>query len=106
MKYKKETNSVNIALVRLERYYPYPEEQMKELLKSYKNAKEVVWAQEEPHNMGALTFLLFRLRKDLAEGQRLYTVSRAESASPAPGSNRVYTSTQKKLLEEAFGKFE
>jgi len=106
LKYRKEINIKNIALIRLERYYPYPSNEMKELLKSYKNAKEVIWAQEEPHNMGALTFLIFKLRRDLAEGQKLYTVSRAESASPAPGSNRVYTSTQKKLLEEAFGKLE
>ncbi len=105
LKHRNENNISNIAITRLERYYPYPSEEVKQLLKSYVNAKEVVWAQEEPHNMGALTFLVYKLKKDLAEGQKLFSVSREDSASPAPGSHRIYDTTQKKLLDEAFGTF-
>jgi 2-oxoglutarate dehydrogenase E1 component len=106
LKCRKEQGIENIAIARVERYYPYPEEEIKALLTSYSNAKEIVWAQEEPQNMGALGFIVLRLRRNLAEGQRLFTVSREESASPAPGSFKVYHETQNKLCDEAFGKFD
>ncbi|HJY62876.1 MAG TPA: 2-oxoglutarate dehydrogenase E1 component, partial [Ignavibacteria bacterium] len=105
-KYRKENNRNDTALVRIERYYPYPSERVKSVLHSYKNAKEVVWAQEEPYNMGALNFILLRLRKDFSEGQTLFAVSRKASAAPAPGSNKIYMDTQKQIIEEAFGSFE
>jgi 2-oxoglutarate dehydrogenase E1 component len=105
-KYRKENGINNTALVRIERYYPYPAETMKKVLSSYKNAKQVVWAQEEPYNMGALNFILLRLRRDFTEGQTLFTVSRKASAAPAPGSNRIYQETQKEIAAEAFGSFE
>jgi 2-oxoglutarate dehydrogenase E1 component len=106
LKYRKENNRDDTAIVRIERYYPYPSEKIRSILKSYRNAKEVVWAQEEPYNMGALNFILLRLRKDFAEGQTLFTVSRKASAAPAPGSHRIYQETQKQITEEAFGSFE
>jgi len=105
-RYRKDNHINDVALVRVERYYPYPSEKMKEVLHSYVNAKEVVWAQEEPYNMGALNFILLRLRRDFAEGQTLFTVSRKASAAPAPGSNKIYMQTQKQIVEEAFGPFE
>jgi len=109
MKCRKERNINDIALVRIERYYPYPSEEIKEILKSYSSAKEVVWAQEEPQNMGALNFIVLKLRRDIKElemEQKLYTVSREESASPAPGSFKVYKETQDRLCDEAFGEME
>ena len=105
LKHKKEYKLDDIAIARIERYYPYPKEEIREMLSAYSNASEVVWAQEEPENMGALNFLVLRLKRDLQHKQKLFSVSRAESASPAPGSYKVYSETQKKLLEEAFGKF-
>ena len=104
-KYRKENNITNTSIVRVERYYPYPSEEIKEAISSYKNAKEVVWVQEEPHNMGALLFMSYRLKRDLGDlnGERvLYGVSRDESPSPAPGSQTVFLETQKRLLIEAF----
>jgi 2-oxoglutarate decarboxylase len=94
-----------IALVRIERYYPYPDEEIREILNMYPDAKEIVWAQEEPQNMGALNYIVLKLRRDITKDQKLFTVSREESASPAPGSFKVYQETQKKLIVEAFGKF-
>jgi 2-oxoglutarate dehydrogenase E1 component len=105
LKYRKEHNRNDIAIVRIERFYPYPTEEMKRVLNSYSNAKEVVWAQEEPYNMGALNFILLRLRRDFAEGQVLYAVSRKASASPAPGSHKIFEDTQKQIVGEAFGEF-
>ncbi len=104
-KYRKENNITNTAIVRVERYYPYPSDEIKEVLKTYENAKEVVWAQEEPHNMGALIFMSYRLKRDLrnlGSNMTLYGVSRDESPAPAPGSHSVFEQTQKRLLVEAF----
>ncbi len=104
-KHRKENNITNAAIVRVERYYPYPSDEIKEVLKTYENAKEVVWAQEEPHNMGALIFMSYRLKRDLrnlGSNMTLYGVSRDESPAPAPGSHSVFEQTQKRLLVEAF----
>jgi 2-oxoglutarate dehydrogenase E1 component len=105
VKHRIENNITDTAIVRIERYYPYPSEEIKAILKTYTNAKEVVWAQEEPHNMGALIFMSYRLKRDLRElgsNMTLYGVSRDESPAPAPGSNHIFAQTQKRLLTEAF----
>lgn len=102
MKYKKEIKNSDTAIVRLEQYYPYRNNGMKEVLSSYKKANEVVWVQEEPRNMGAWNFLAILLNNDLAKGQKLYCVSKEESASPAEGSLSKFTETQKELIRLAF----
>jgi 2-oxoglutarate dehydrogenase E1 component len=104
-RYRKENKINDSAIIRIERYYPYPSDKIKEVLSSYPNAEEAIWAQEEPHNMGALIFMSYRLKRDLKElGSKmvLYGVSRDESPSPAPGSNTIYTQTQARLLKETF----
>jgi len=105
VKYRKENNINDTAVIRVERYYPYPSEEIKAVLKTYTNAVEVFWAQEEPHNMGALIFMSYRLKRDLRElggKMTLYGVSRDESPAPAPGSHSIFNQTQKRLLAEAF----
>lgn len=105
VKYRKEQNITDTAIVRIERYYPYPSDDIKALLKNYEKATELLWVQEEPHNMGALIFMSYRLKRDLRDiGSKmvLYGVSRDESPAPAPGSNTVFQETQKRLLKEAF----
>ncbi|MCX7877390.1 MAG: multifunctional oxoglutarate decarboxylase/oxoglutarate dehydrogenase thiamine pyrophosphate-binding subunit/dihydrolipoyllysine-residue succinyltransferase subunit [Ignavibacteria bacterium] len=107
-RYRRENNIKDIAIARIERYYPYPSEEIKSLISSYPNAKEIVWAQEEPHNMGALMFMTYRLKRDIRDlngVRQLFAVSRDDSPAPAPGSNSVYLETQKRLLNEAFGEF-
>lgn len=107
-KYRKEQNINDTAIVRIERYYPYPLNEIRDVIKKYENAKELVWAQEEPTNMGALIFMSYRLKRDLWAMDskiKLYCVSRDESPAPAPGSNAVYSETQMRLLREAFGEF-
>jgi 2-oxoglutarate dehydrogenase E1 component len=108
LKYRKENNINDVALVRVERYYPYPSDEIQAVLRNYENASELVWGQEEPTNMGALIYMSYRLKRDLwklGSKLKLYCVSRDESPAPAPGSNTVYMQTQKRLLEEAFGDF-
>ena len=75
----------DVALVRLEQYYPLPQEQLKAVLAQYPDA-ELVWAQEEPENMGAWPFICLELAKGLTPGRAISVASRPASASPATGS--------------------
>lgn len=104
IKYRKEKNITDAAIVRVEQYYPYKSDMMKEILSSYKNAEDVVWVQEEPENMGAWNFMALRLRKDISEWQKLYYVCREESASPAAGSMSKHIETQNELIRRSFSK--
>lgn len=92
----------NTAIVRLEQYYPFKEEQIKEIIRSYKNSTKLIWVQEEPRNMGAWNFLWHRLEEIKSANQKLICVSRSESASPAAGSARITQQQQEKLIKDAF----
>jgi len=89
----------NVALVRLEQMYPFPADDIKKIIKSYPNAKEVVWVQEEPENMGAYSYLL-RVWKS----EKWSLISRPESASPATGSHVQHDKEQHEILEKVFAK--
>jgi len=90
----------DVALVRVEQFYPFPEEPLKEVLARYRKAREFVWVQEESQNMGAWTFLEPRLR---ALGYPPEYVGRDASASPATGSRQVHLREQKEVVEAAIG---
>jgi multifunctional 2-oxoglutarate metabolism enzyme len=90
------------AIVRVEQFYPYPGDQIVEILERYPNASEVYWVQEEPVNMGAWAFIQPRLLGALPDRMRLNHVARFESASPATGSTKVHEQEQQELLESAF----
>jgi 2-oxoglutarate dehydrogenase E1 component len=89
------------ALVRLEQLYPFREHELLAVLRRYEHATELCWVQEEPANMGARTFIVPRL-KPLCGAMRFRAVSRAESASPATGSQKAHAIEQRALIEEAF----
>jgi 2-oxoglutarate dehydrogenase E1 component len=84
------------AIVRLEQLHPFPEKQLKAVLKKYKDAK-LVWAQEEPANMGAQSYIARMMPK-----YDLEFVSRKASASPATGYLKVHKVEQDKLVNKAF----
>jgi 2-oxoglutarate dehydrogenase E1 component len=94
----------DIAILRVEQYYPFPASEIAQQLKRYPDA-EVMWAQEEPENMGAWRFVGPRIgevledlgRKDV----RVRYAGRAEAASPATGYLSIHTRQQKQLVEEA-----
>ncbi len=102
LKFRDEHKIDDVAIVRMEQLYPYQSVMIKEILSGYSNAKDVVWVQEEPKNMGAWNFLASRLMNDLAPGQTLRYVGRPESASPAVGSSKKSTKQQIDLVEAAF----
>ena len=89
------------AIVRVEQLYPFPKDELTEIFERYPNATEIRWVQEEPENMGAWTFVHHRLRDGLDKRLTLTVAARAESASPATGSNRVHEQETRELLEKA-----
>jgi 2-oxoglutarate dehydrogenase E1 component len=91
----------HVAVVRLEQFYPFPLTALKEALARYKNAKELVWCQEEPRNMGGWSFMESRLESLLSQCERPRYVGRAESPSPATGSYAVHVKEQERLVNEA-----
>ena len=91
-----------VALVRVEQLYPWPEARIVEAIQGFERADRVVWAQEEPANMGAWTFVRERLQGLLRPHQKLAYAGRPASASPAAGSLRVHRDQQEALIAVAF----
>jgi 2-oxoglutarate dehydrogenase E1 component len=100
---KKPANAGNehVAIVRMEQFYPFPENRLREVLAKYPAAKQLVWAQEEPKNMGGWTFVEQRLENLLSACERPIYVGRAPSASPATGSYAIHQAEQARLVAEA-----
>jgi 2-oxoglutarate dehydrogenase E1 component len=92
-----------VVVVRMEQLYPWPKSTLADLLDRYPRAREVVWLQEEPENMGAWNFVHGRLHRLLRDTHSLRHVSRAESASPASGSSALHRLEQDDLLARAVG---
>jgi 2-oxoglutarate decarboxylase len=90
-----------VALVRLEQFYPFPLRGLTEMIARYSNAKELVWCQEEPKNMGGWTFMESRLENLLPRCERPRYIGRAASASPATGSYAIHLQEQERLVREA-----
>ncbi|MDX1510839.1 MAG: multifunctional oxoglutarate decarboxylase/oxoglutarate dehydrogenase thiamine pyrophosphate-binding subunit/dihydrolipoyllysine-residue succinyltransferase subunit, partial [Nitriliruptorales bacterium] len=91
------------AVVRVEQCYPFPADQIRDVLKGYPNAKDVVWLQEEPRNMGAWDFVdgrLWNILDELGDERRLRCVARVASASPAAGQHVVHEQEKEQLLAE------
>lgn len=93
----------DVAILRLEQCYPFPEERLTELLGRYQDADEFVWVQDEPENQGYLDFVVPRLNPLLAvRGQTLHAVARPPAAAPAVGYPEVHKAQLEDLLERAF----
>jgi 2-oxoglutarate dehydrogenase E1 component len=88
----------DVAVVRIEQFYPFHEAMVQNLLNRYRKVREWVWAQEESQNMGGWSFLEPRLR---ALGCDIRYVGRDASASTATGSHQVHIREQKELVEAA-----
>jgi 2-oxoglutarate dehydrogenase E1 component len=98
---RRKSEDRSVAIVRLEQLYPFPLQSICEMLASYANANELVWAQEEPQNMGGWTFVQERLENLLSNCQRPRYVGRSASASPATGSYSIHQREQSELVTEA-----
>lgn len=102
---REKMNDVKTALVRLEQISPFPDWKLKEILQVYKNAKKIVWAQEEPQNMGAFSYIYFKMNDFINQTQAKVAfsyVSRPDRASPATGSIYRHKQEQAELIEKVF----
>jgi 2-oxoglutarate dehydrogenase E1 component len=96
----------DIAIVRVERLYPFPSERLKKHTALYPNASEVVWVQEEPKNQGAWYQIKHHLKRCLLPKQEMLFVCRPASAAPAVGSAKRHAEEQKRVVEKALGLME
>jgi 2-oxoglutarate dehydrogenase E1 component len=94
---RRDADHAPLVVVRLEQLYPWPGPEIAAVLARYPDA-DVVWAQEEPGNMGARYFARRRI-EELANGRAVDVVARAESPSPATGSSTVHDAEQTALLD-------
>ncbi|MCO6059315.1 2-oxoglutarate dehydrogenase E1 component [Pseudomonas sp. MOB-449] len=95
----------DIAIVRIEQLYPFPEDDLAEVLAPYKNLKHIVWCQEEPMNQGAWYCSQHHMRRVAAahkKGLFLEYAGREGSAAPACGYASLHAEQQEKLLQDAF----
>ena len=99
--YRQNSKLKDSAIVRIEQFYPLNADLLQRILANYPNAKEVVWCQEEPKNMGGWTFIAPRLMEAL--GQMPRYAGRAAAASPAVGSLAKHKHEQAQLVKQAFG---
>lgn len=102
LKYKEENTNEDVALIRLEQYYPFPDGDVSALFETFAHVNDIVWCQEEPQNMGAWFFVLPRLMKLALENQKIEFTGRRSSASPATGSAKLHQIEQEELVEKAF----
>jgi 2-oxoglutarate dehydrogenase E1 component len=98
---RKKSEVRNVAIVRLEQFYPFPAQGLRDTLAKYPNANELVWAQEEPQNMGGWMFVQDRLENLLPDDERPRYVGRSASASPATGSYSIHQKEQNELVSQA-----
>jgi len=88
------------TVIRLERLYPFPKEELVAALRAFPSLRELTWVQEEPANMGAWGFVAPRLHELLPELPLAYA-GRCESPSPATGSHRLYLAEQERVITTA-----
>ena len=94
----------NIAIVRIEQLYPFPYDDLEEVLMEYKNVKDIVWCQEEPQNQGAWFSHRHRLQRvldRLGKDKEITLVSRPPAAAPAVGMMKLHLEQQSNLVTEA-----
>lgn len=100
---RREEKIEDIAIVRLEQLYPFPEDEYAKVLGHWKAATEVVWCQEEPQNQGAWYQIRHRLVNGLAPKQSLTYAGRAGAASTAAGYHKLHVQEQELLVKQALG---
>ncbi len=90
------------AIVRVEQLFPWPAARVAEVLERYPNARQIVWLQEEPENMGSWNFVKGRFYEAHEDTHQIMRVSRPESSSPATGVHAVHHQEQREILAKAF----
>ena len=98
---RKELEITDIAVIRLEQFYPFPDHRLKAIVSAYSKAKHWCWVQEEPQNMGGWIFIKPRLEKIIKRTLRY--IGRNSASSPATGFPAIFRQEQNLILEKAVG---
>jgi 2-oxoglutarate dehydrogenase E1 component len=98
---RREMKKTDTAIIRLEQFYPFPETQLKTVIRKYKQVRQFIWVQEEPENMGAWFFVRPRLEKLI--GKPMEYIGRNAAASPATGFPSIYRKEQTAVIDTALG---
>jgi 2-oxoglutarate dehydrogenase E1 component len=98
---RNELDKTDVAIVRLEQFYPFPESPLKKIFQKYGQAKEWSWVQEEPQNMGGWQFVQPRL--NAASGKSFRYIGRKASSSPASGFPGLAKLEQQAIVAQALG---
>ena len=101
---RKERNSTDVAIIRIEQLYPFPHKALATELAKFPNFSELVWVQDEPQNQGAWFQIQHNILENLSDGQKLAYSGRPASASPAVGYYDKHYAQQKTLIDTAFSK--
>jgi len=97
LEYREENDRKDVALVRVEQLFPLPEEQLKQVIASYPKDARLMWAQEEPKNMGAWGYMLMNF-----DWVKLELASRNVYSAPAAGSSTRSKARHKEVIEKVF----
>jgi 2-oxoglutarate dehydrogenase E1 component len=98
-----KNNQKNVAIIRIEQLYPFPEEELKTALKPYQHVSEIVWCQEEPQNQGAWFPSSHHMWACLNKTQQLSFAGRLPAAAPACGYYEMHNQQQQMLIKQALG---
>ncbi|GAB1337795.1 multifunctional oxoglutarate decarboxylase/oxoglutarate dehydrogenase thiamine pyrophosphate-binding subunit/dihydrolipoyllysine-residue succinyltransferase subunit [Streptomyces sp. E-15] len=107
---RQKRGATDTAIIRIERLYPLPGDELQAEVNKYPNAEKYLWVQEEPANQGAWPFIALNLidhldlavGADIPAGERLRRISRPHSSSPAVGSAKRHQAEQEQLVREVF----
>ncbi|HEX6997980.1 MAG TPA: 2-oxoglutarate dehydrogenase E1 component [Gammaproteobacteria bacterium] len=99
--FRRNENIGGVAIVRIEELYPFPIEEYARIIGRYRNAREIVWCQEEPQNQGAWYQIRHRLQEPLGEQHQLFYAGRPGAAAPASGIHALHTRQQQALVSAA-----
>ena len=103
---RRKNNLINVAIIRIEQLYPFPDSEMFSAISNFSNLENVIWCQEEPKNQGAWYHTHHRLRRVLDMlnmDLNLEFIGRKSSASPAVGYMSLHLKQQKELVYSALG---
>jgi 2-oxoglutarate dehydrogenase E1 component len=99
---ERRKDNPNVAIVRVEQLYPFPEEAIRKVIDRYANAREVCWVQEEPENMGAWEFAR-PLFESIVDGKHpLRYIGRSRNSSPSEGSSSWHAANQRAIVDQVF----
>ena len=100
-RYARIAQQKNVAIIRIEQLYPFPEKELQAELAKFQHVEQFVWCQEEPQNQGAWYCSQHHFRAAIPKGNYLTYAGRKASAAPAVGYMSVHVKEQQALVNEA-----